>query len=184
MYQLGGSGSREFTHQLGAVHFHRAGAEVDLAGDAFAGLALDQQGGDFPFARGQLGGDGAFFADVLERPDAGTERLLGLHRMAGDVAPEQFATGAAHDALVRIAALGVHDRNDAVAGAQEFVHRRIQRQEGQAFELEAGIAEHRRQRVVAALDDAIFRYAHAHRRVQENGFVIDDGGGVHGESGR
>ncbi|MNT18100.1 hypothetical protein D3C72_1532820 [compost metagenome] len=93
--------------------------------------------------------------------------------MARDVAPEQFSITAAHDALVRIASLGVHDGNDAVTGAQEFVMRGVEYFEGLVVQLGARIAEHGRQRFVAATHDAVFRHAHAHGRVQEDAFIID-----------
>src|SRR3712207_7195202 len=47
-----------------------------------------------------LGRYRTLFADVLEGPDAGAERRRWLERTAAHVAPEQFATGATHDALV------------------------------------------------------------------------------------
>jgi len=124
-------------------------------GDDLAGLAFHQQRGDFALARGQLCRHGAFLADIFERPDARSQWLARQHGVARDMAPEQFTITAAHDALVRIAALGVHDGDDAVTRAQEFVVRGVEYFEGLVVELGARIAEHGCQRLVAAAHDTV-----------------------------
>jgi len=59
VHQVGGAVGLVFAHEAGAVDFHRAVADGEGFTDFFAGQAVHEQGGDFAFAGGEFGADGA-----------------------------------------------------------------------------------------------------------------------------
>jgi hypothetical protein len=116
---------------------------------------------------------GRLRAQVLEGPDARLVRLLAIQRAAGHVAPEDFAAGALHDAVVGVAALGVQDGRHARAQALVFVGARIEHHEGLAGEQLARPAEHVAQLDVAVHNGAVARDAESHGCELEGQPVID-----------
>ena len=109
-----------------AMRFHRAGADVEAAGNFLVAEAFGDVGEDFPLASGQVGGIGSLpvAADHLveggagelgtEEGFAGVDRFNGLHKFVGRRLLENVAVRAGLDAAQHKFGVGVHGQDRAL----------------------------------------------------------------------
>ena len=150
------------------------------AANVFGRQALHQVGGDFAFAGGEFGFDGASLAQVFKTPDAGFVRRVAVQGAAGHVAPKGFAfeaaVQAAHDAVVGVAAAAVEDGCNARAGALKLVGAGVEHLKTLAQQLFARGTKNLADALVAIHDGAVAREHQAHRGHVKRQSVIN----VHG----